>query len=76
MRDASKRLGDILLAVSWGDVAGTYFGERPIWLHEKISGRSRSGLPAGLTREEAGRLREALLDLSRRISLAADRLQD
>lgn len=73
--DARARLHDILLAISWRDLARTYFGKSSSWLYHKLDGIKGDGTSGGLTSEEATRLKTALEDLAERIKTAASSLQ-
>ena len=72
--DAKKKLSDILLSVSWSEIARNYFGKSVSWFYQKFDGIKGNMTPGGFTPEETRQLREALLDLSERIRTAADRL--
>ncbi len=72
--DAKKRLSDILMVVSWREVARTYFGKSSSWLYHKLDGVTGVGGTGGFTPAEAGHLKESLLDLSDRIRRAAEKL--
>ena len=75
LTDAKKRLEDILIEVSWREIAHTYFGKSSSWLYHKLNGvRSDGSKGGGFTPEEADKLRSALLDLSDRIAKAAQSL--
>ena len=66
-----NRLDDILLIVSWREVANYYFKKSSSWLYHKLDGIDSKG---GFTPEEAMQLKAALKDLALRISTAADRI--
>lgn len=73
--DAKKKLDDILVEISWLEVARTYFGKSSSWLYQKIKGvKSDGSKGGGFTPTEAKQLQNALYDLSRRITAAADNL--
>lgn len=73
--DAKKKLSDILIEVSWREIAHYYFGKSSSWLYHKLNGVKSDGTPGGgFTQDEADKLREALLDLSARIEKAAKSL--
>lgn len=73
--DARKRLSDILIEVSWREIAHSYFGKSSSWLYHKLNGvKSDGSQGGGFTPEEAEKLKEALLDLSARIATAAKSL--
>lgn len=67
-----KKLYDLLVAISWADLARNYFGKSSSWLYHKMDGIDGNGKPTDFTEEEAEQLRGALYDLSRRIRVAAD----
>lgn len=73
--DAKQRLGDILLTVSWRDIARRYFGKSSSWLYHKLDGIKSDGTPGGgFTPEEARQLAAALNDTAERIRMAASSL--
>lgn len=67
-----KRMADIYLAVSWREIARTYFDKSVPWFQHKMYGIDENGGKGGFSPEEAGQLRGALIDLSNRIRRAAD----
>lgn len=69
-----QRLQDILLSVSWRDVANTYFDRSASWLYHKLDGIDGNGGVGGFTDKEKEQLRGALVDLSDRIRRAADNI--
>lgn len=72
--DMKQRMGDILLAISWRDFARNYFGKSSSWFYHKMDGIDGNGGVGGFTPNEAETMRNALLDLSRKIQEAADRI--
>lgn len=72
--DMKKRLGGILMAISWREFANTYFERSSSWLYHKLDGIDGNGGEGGFTPEEAERLRGALFDLSERIRRAAEEI--
>lgn len=74
LSDAKKRMSDILVAVSWREIARTYFGKSSSWLYHKLDGIDGNGGEGGFTPEETERLKAALYDLADRIRHAADEL--
>lgn len=72
--DVKQRMSDILVAVSWREIARTYFGKSSSWLYHKLDGIDGNGGAGGFTHDEARQLKEALVDLSDRIRRAADTL--
>lgn len=69
-----QRLQDILLSVSWRDLANTYFDRSASWLYHKLDGIDGNGGVGGFTDQEKEQLRGALVDLSERIRRAADNI--
>lgn len=69
-----QRLQDILLSVSWRDIANTYFDRSASWLYHKLDGIDGNGGVGGFTDKEKERLRGALVDLSDRLRRAADNI--
>lgn len=70
--DVKKKMSDILVAVSWREIARTYFGKSSSWLYHKLDGIDGNGGQGGFTVDEAQQLKAALCDLSDRIRRAAD----
>lgn len=69
-----QRLQDILLSVSWRDIANTYFDRSASWLYHKLDGIDGNGSVGGFTDKEKEQLRGALVDLSDRLRRAADNI--
>lgn len=72
--DAKSRLSDILVAISWREIARTYFGKSSSWLYHKLDGIKTDGSAGGFTEAETVQLKDALNDLAERISKAASKL--
>ena len=72
--DAKSRLSDILVEISWREIARRYFGKSSSWLYHKLDGIKGYGSQGGFTPEETLQLKEALTDLASRISNAASKL--
>ena len=70
--DMKKRTEDINLAISWRELARTYFNRSASWLYHKMDGIDGNGGVGGFTADEAETLRKALYDLSDRIRRCAD----
>lgn len=67
-----QRKQDILLCVSWREIANTYFDRPASWLYNKLNGIDDNG---GFTEKEKELLRGALFDLSERIRRAAETIK-
>ena len=72
--DAKSRLSDILVEISWREIARRYFGKSSSWLYHKLDGIKGDGSQGGFSPEETLQLKEALTDLASRISNAASKL--
>ena len=72
--DAKSRLSDILVEISWREIARRYFGKSSSWLYHKLDGIKGDGSQGGFTPEETLQLKEALTVLASRISNAASKL--
>ena len=73
--DAKLRLSDILVDISWREIARRYFAKSSSWLYHKLDGIKGDGSPGGgLTPQESEQLKCALNDLSERIKVAASKL--
>ena len=67
-----KRLEDIYLDISWRELSRHYFDKSVSWLYNKLNGRDGNGGRGDFTKEEALKLKSALIDLSERIRRCAD----
>lgn len=73
--DAKMRLSDILVTISWREIARRYFSKSSSWLYHKLDGINSDGTPGGgFSPDETRQLKDALIDLSTRISEAASKL--
>lgn len=66
------KLNDILLSITWRDIARRYFGKSSSWLYHKMDGINGNGGKDEFTSDEVKQLQAALYDLSDRIRAAAD----
>ena len=55
-----QRIQDILLCVSWREIANTYFDRSASWLYHKLNGIDGNGGVGGFTANEKEQLRGAL----------------
>ena len=75
LTDAKARLQDILVSISWREVARRYFGKSSSWLYHKLDGLKSDGSNGGgFTEAERIILKESLNDLADRIKEAAKKL--
>lgn len=75
LTDAKARMQDIIVAISWREIARRYFGKSSSWLYHKMDGIKSDGTPGGgFSPEEAAELKAALHDLADRINAAASKL--
>lgn len=65
------RLGEIPEAISFSYIAKKYFGKSRAWLMQKLNGNKVNGKQASFTEGEKQQFREALQDLSKKLSAAA-----
>lgn len=70
-----KKMEDVLLSISWRDLANRYFEKSGSWLYHKLDGIDGNGKPTEFTEEEKFMLKGALTDLSDRIRRTADSIQ-
>ena len=68
---ARHKMGGIAEAVSLSYIAKNYFGKSRAWLMQKVNGNTVNGKRAAFTPSESRQMREALLDLSQKLSKAA-----
>lgn len=69
-----QKLADILLDINVAKIAKRYFGKSSSWLYHKLDGIDGNGGQGDFTEEELQQLKSALLDLARRIEIAAKTL--
>lgn len=69
-----SKLSDILLSITWRDIAHRYFGKSSSWLYHKMDGIDGNGGTGKFSDDEAQMLKSALYDLSDRIKAAADNI--
>lgn len=69
-----QKLSDILVAISWREIARSYFGKSSSWLYHKLDAIDGNGGVGGFTPSEKEQLKEALNDLSQRITTCANNL--
>lgn len=74
MTTMKMKLQDILLSITWRDIARRYFGKSSGWLYHKMDGIDGNGGKGDFTPDEAKQLQAALYDLSDRIRAAADKI--
>lgn len=67
-------MSDILLDISWANLSRNYFGKSRSWLYHKLDGINGNGGQDDFNENEKEQLREALIDLSSRIRLAAEKI--
>ncbi|MBQ3353946.1 MAG: DUF5053 domain-containing protein [Bacteroidales bacterium] len=67
-----KQLEDLLISISWRDLANRYFEKSGSWLYHKLDGVDGNKKPTEFTEEEKYQLKGALIDLADRIRRAAD----
>ena len=69
--DMKQRMSNIMLSVSWREIARTYFDNSVSWFYHKMDGIDGNG---GFTPQEAQQLKSALCDLAERIRRCADKI--
>ena len=72
--DMKKKVKDIMMAISWRDLANNYFHKSSSWFYHKMDGIDGNGGKGGFNEAEAEQLRNALFDLSNRIRRAAEEI--
>ncbi|MGY0408819.1 MAG: DUF5053 domain-containing protein [Polaribacter sp.] len=68
------KLTDILVDISWAKVSKKYFGKSSSWIYHKLDGIDGNGSEKGFTEKEKEQFKNALLDLSQRIQVCAEKL--
>ncbi len=66
------QLNDLLISISWSDLAKRYFGKSGSWLYHKLDGIDGNKKPTEFSETEKIQLKGALCDLADRIRRAAD----
>ena len=69
-----QKLSDIVLDISMAKISTKYFEKSRSWLYHKLDGIDGNGKPTDFSKEEKEQLRNALKDLSNRISACAENL--
>lgn len=72
--DMKTRMNDILMSVSWREISRNHFSKSSSWFYHKMDGIDGNGGVGGFNEEEAATMKKALLDLSNRIALAAEKI--
>ena len=67
-----NKLTDILVTVSWREIARTYFNKSASWLYHKLDGIDGNGGKGGFSDSEREQFRGALFDLADRIRRTAE----
>ena len=71
--ELGTKVQDILIAVSWREIANKYMHRHSSWLYSKIEGRTLDGIPVDPMKEQELELfKGALFDLSSRIRRVAE----
>ena len=69
-----QKLSDILIDISWGQIAKKYFGKSPSWLYHKLDSIDGNGGEGHFSDAELAQFKGALCDLADRIRRVADSL--
>lgn len=70
-----QQMDDIFDAITWGNLARTYFDKSASWFYNKMKGIDGNGKPTEFNLEERMQFRAALCDLADRIRRAADTIE-
>jgi len=70
-----QQMDDIFDAITWGNLARTYFDKSASWFYNKMKGIDGNGKPTEFNLEERAQLKGALCDLADRIRRAADTIE-
>lgn len=70
-----EQVKDILVEVSWGRISTDYFGKGRSWLSKKMNGKGFNGGSGDFSSDEKETLKNALKDLSKRISDVANKIK-
>lgn len=69
-----QKLQDVLMMVSWREIARNYFGKSSSWLYHKLDGIDGNGGKGQFSETEKEQMRGALCDLADRLRRAADNI--
>ena len=72
--ERKDKLDDLLLSVSWGELANRYFRKPASWLYARMNGMDYNENEVDFTPEERQQLKGALCDLADRIRRAAENI--
>ena len=72
--NVKQTLSDVIMKITWREIAHDYFHKSSSWLYHKMDGIDGNGGKGGFTLEDLQQLKGALCDLSDKIRRAADRL--
>lgn len=67
---------DICLLLNFSELARLYFGKSANWFNQRLHGYKVNGKPAEFKPEELRTLSDALRDIARKLTEAADRVDD
>lgn len=70
-----QQMDEIFDAITWGDIARTYFDKSASWFYNKMRGIDGNGKPTDFSSEEKMQLKGALCDLAERIRHAAETIE-
>lgn len=70
-----QQMDDIFDAITWGNLARTYFDKSASWFYNKMKGIDGNGKPTEFNPAEAAQLKGALCDLADRIRRCADSIE-
>jgi hypothetical protein len=68
-----QALSDVYELVNWAYLSRNYFGKSRSWIYHKFSGQN-NGKPDDFSEVDRETLKEALLDISKKISNIAENL--
>lgn len=60
--------------IKWGAISKEYFGLSRSWIYQRLGGYDGNGNENGFTDSQRETLKEALLDLSRKLAEAAEEI--
>lgn len=74
MKTTSELLKNILLYIKWGNISKDYFGFSRGWIYQRLNGYDGNGNPCEFTEQQKEILKNALKDLAKQLTEAADNL--
>ncbi len=69
-----EKLESVLPYLKWGNISKDYFGFSRSWIYQRLNGYDGNGNPSDFTDQQKQILRDALRDIARKLSDAAEKI--